>query len=175
MATYFTNRALCHLKLKRWEAACQDSRRALDVDSSLVKGHFFLGQALSELENYDEAIKHLQRGMYQLQYFTVICGLFITHSVLSMFSLNLSFHTNFFLCNLISQWPGQGTKVELWGWNSESTTFCSKETLEFERGEENCPGDRIVGKDIRMRCYVSFIFILLRQYSALSSIPFSHI
>lgn len=62
MATYFTNRALCHLKLKRWEAACQDSRRALDVDSALVKGHFFLGQALSEMENYDEAIKHLQRG-----------------------------------------------------------------------------------------------------------------
>jgi len=62
IATYFTNRALCHLKLKRWEAVCQDSRRALDVDSTLVKGHFFLGQALVELENYDEAIKHLQRG-----------------------------------------------------------------------------------------------------------------
>ncbi|XP_026279011.1 E3 ubiquitin-protein ligase CHIP [Frankliniella occidentalis] len=62
MATYFTNRALCHLKLKRWEAACQDSRRALDVDSTLVKGHFFLGQALSEMDYYDEAIKHLQRA-----------------------------------------------------------------------------------------------------------------
>jgi len=60
--TYFTNRALCYLKLQQWELACQDCRRALDADQSLVKGHFFLGQALLELEAYDEAIKHLQRA-----------------------------------------------------------------------------------------------------------------
>ncbi|XP_019880840.1 E3 ubiquitin-protein ligase CHIP [Aethina tumida] len=62
VAHYFTNRALCHLKLLRWEQACNDCRRALDMDPNLVKGHFFLGQALLELENYDEAIKHLQRA-----------------------------------------------------------------------------------------------------------------
>lgn len=62
MPTYFTNRALCHLKMKRWDSSCQDCRRALDMDSTLVKGHFFLGQALLELDNYDEAIKHLQRA-----------------------------------------------------------------------------------------------------------------
>jgi len=61
-ATYFTNRALCHLKLKRWEQSCQDCRRALDMDQNLIKGHFFLGQSLLELEYYDEAIKHLQRA-----------------------------------------------------------------------------------------------------------------
>ncbi|XP_055922154.1 E3 ubiquitin-protein ligase CHIP [Eupeodes corollae] len=61
-ATYFTNRALCHLKLKRWDQSCQDCRRALDIDPSLVKAHFFLGQCLMELELYDEAIKHLQRA-----------------------------------------------------------------------------------------------------------------
>lgn len=59
---YFTNRALCHLKLLRWEQACTDCRRALDMDPTSVKGHYFLGQALMETENYDEAIKHLQRG-----------------------------------------------------------------------------------------------------------------
>jgi STIP1 family protein 1 len=32
------------------------------MDVNLVKGHFFLGQALLEMENYDEAIKHLQRA-----------------------------------------------------------------------------------------------------------------
>lgn len=32
------------------------------MDPCLVKGHFFLGLALLELELYDEAIKHLQRG-----------------------------------------------------------------------------------------------------------------
>lgn len=61
-APYFTNRALCHLKLKQWDSSCQDCRRALDIDPCLVKGHFFLGLALLELELYDEAIKHLQRG-----------------------------------------------------------------------------------------------------------------
>lgn len=63
-ALYFTNRALCHLKLKRWESSCQDCRRALDIDACSVKGHFFLGLALLELELYDEAVKHLQRGMF---------------------------------------------------------------------------------------------------------------
>ncbi|CAD7085914.1 unnamed protein product [Hermetia illucens] len=61
-ATYFTNRALCHLKMKRWEQSCQDCRRALDMDPNLVKAHFFLGQSLMELELYDESIKHLQRA-----------------------------------------------------------------------------------------------------------------
>lgn len=50
------------MKLKKWEQSCQDCRRALDIDQSLVKGHFFLGQSLMELELYDEAIKHLQRA-----------------------------------------------------------------------------------------------------------------
>lgn len=62
MPTYFTNRALCYLKLHQWELACQDCRRALELDSTSVKGHFFYGQALMEMENYDEAIKHLQRA-----------------------------------------------------------------------------------------------------------------
>ncbi|GLV34628.1 STIP1 homology and U-box containing protein 1 [Carabus blaptoides fortunei] len=62
IALYFTNRALCHLKLSRWDQACTDCRRALDMDSSSVKGHFFLGQALLEMECYDESIKHLQRA-----------------------------------------------------------------------------------------------------------------
>lgn len=61
-AAYFTNRALCYLKLQQWELACQDCRRALELDSSSVKGHFFLGQALQEMEYYDEAVKYLQRA-----------------------------------------------------------------------------------------------------------------
>lgn len=62
-ALYFTNRALCHLRLKRWESSCQDCRRALDIDPCSVKGHFFLGLALLELELYDEAVKRLQRAV----------------------------------------------------------------------------------------------------------------
>ncbi len=44
VATFFTNRALCYLKTKQWELACQDCKRALEIDSSSVKGHFFNGQ-----------------------------------------------------------------------------------------------------------------------------------
>lgn len=61
-ATYFTNRALCFLKLRNWEQASQDSQRALELDRNLVKGHFFLGQALVELAMYDEAISHLVKA-----------------------------------------------------------------------------------------------------------------
>ena len=62
MAVYYTNRALCNLKLKRWELVCQDCRTALEIDPTLVKAHFFLGQALLEMDNFDESIKHLTRG-----------------------------------------------------------------------------------------------------------------
>lgn len=60
--TYFTNRALCYLKLQWWDAAAADCKRALEMNSTLVKGHFFLAQALLEKENYDEAINHFQRA-----------------------------------------------------------------------------------------------------------------
>ena len=60
--TYFTNRALCHLKLKKWAQAINDCRRAIELDANLVKAHFFLGQALLEQENYDEALASLKRG-----------------------------------------------------------------------------------------------------------------
>lgn len=62
VATYFTNRALCYLKLKRWELSCQDCRRALDIEPNMLKAHFFAGQSLMEMELYDEAITHLQRA-----------------------------------------------------------------------------------------------------------------
>jgi len=61
-ATYFTNRALCYIKMKKFDSSCQDCRRALDMDQNLIKGHFFLGLSLVELNLYDEAIKHLQRA-----------------------------------------------------------------------------------------------------------------
>ena len=62
VATFFTNRALCYLKLGQWDHSCQDCRRALEMDPLLIKGHFFIGQALIELGHFDDAMKHLQRG-----------------------------------------------------------------------------------------------------------------
>lgn len=63
--TYYTNRALCYMKCNRWPQAVQDSKAALERDSGLVKGHFYLGTSLLELDKLDEAIKHLQSA-YEL-------------------------------------------------------------------------------------------------------------
>ncbi|XP_003744766.1 E3 ubiquitin-protein ligase CHIP [Galendromus occidentalis] len=60
---YFTNRALTYTKLHQWELAIQDCRRAIDLDATNVKGQFFLGTALLELDSLDEAIVHLQRAL----------------------------------------------------------------------------------------------------------------
>ncbi|XP_005108643.1 E3 ubiquitin-protein ligase CHIP [Aplysia californica] len=61
-APFFTNRALCHLKLRQWERVHQDCQRALDLDRSWVKGHFFMGQAFVEQSLYDEAIAALKKA-----------------------------------------------------------------------------------------------------------------
>lgn len=53
---YFTNRALCQLKLRHWENGAEDCRHALELDPSSIKAHFFLGHAQVEEEKYDEAI-----------------------------------------------------------------------------------------------------------------------
>lgn len=60
--TYFTNRALCYLKKSQWELVIKDCKRALDMDSNLVKAHFFMGQALQELDSMDECVACLQRA-----------------------------------------------------------------------------------------------------------------
>merc|ERR1711915_594447 len=58
--TYYTNRPLCYMKCNRFPQAVDDAKAALERDSSLVKGHFYLGTSLLELDKLDEAIKHLQ-------------------------------------------------------------------------------------------------------------------
>ncbi|BFZ17495.1 hypothetical protein BsWGS_20534 [Bradybaena similaris] len=61
-ALFFTNRALCYLKLRQWEKALLDCQRALEIDRSWVKGHFFMGQSYFEQALYDEAIAALKRA-----------------------------------------------------------------------------------------------------------------
>ncbi|KAG7265583.1 hypothetical protein CRUP_020154, partial [Coryphaenoides rupestris] len=61
VAVYYTNRALCHVKLQQHDKALADCKHALELDGQSVKAHFFLGQCHLELENYDEAIGNLQR------------------------------------------------------------------------------------------------------------------
>ena len=83
---FYTNRSLCHLKLKQWQLALQDCRQALEVDSSLVKAHFFAGQALLELKMYDEAIMSLMQGNFscilifwcRINFFVLFCSILYT-------------------------------------------------------------------------------------------------
>ncbi|XP_071616443.1 E3 ubiquitin-protein ligase CHIP [Heliangelus exortis] len=62
VAVYYTNRALCYLKMQQHDKALADCKRALELDGQSVKAHFFLGQCQMEMENYDEAIANLQRA-----------------------------------------------------------------------------------------------------------------
>lgn len=50
------------MKLKKWDEAIKDCKRALELDSSAVKGHYFLGEAYMEQNMFDESIKNLTKG-----------------------------------------------------------------------------------------------------------------
>lgn len=59
---FFTNRALCQIKLRHWDCGAEDCRHALELDPSHIKAHFFLGHTLVEDERYDEAITSFRRA-----------------------------------------------------------------------------------------------------------------
>jgi len=56
----FTNRALCRMKMKKFDDAASDAREAVQLQPMSVKGHYLLGQALFQLERYDDSLKSLQ-------------------------------------------------------------------------------------------------------------------
>ncbi|PAA67901.1 hypothetical protein BOX15_Mlig008553g14 [Macrostomum lignano] len=62
VSKFYSNRAICHIKLKDWDRSVEDSRRAIELDGRSVKGHFFLGMALTELQRFDEAVMHLSKA-----------------------------------------------------------------------------------------------------------------
>ena len=62
VATCYTNRALCYLMLRQWDLTVSDCQKAIQIEPTLIKAHFFMGQALTELENYDDAIASLIKG-----------------------------------------------------------------------------------------------------------------
>lgn len=71
------------------------------MDPNLVKGHFFLGQALLETENYDEAIKHLRIGKVPILQ-------------QKLFQLNRSFSRRF----------GKRSKTQFWRCNCFTVEGC---------------------------------------------------
>ncbi|CAJ0955336.1 unnamed protein product, partial [Mesorhabditis belari] len=59
---FYTNRALCYNSLRAWDKAIHDCKRAIELDSSVVKAFYFWGQAAVQLSLFDEAIKVLTRA-----------------------------------------------------------------------------------------------------------------
>ena len=61
-AILYTNRALANLKLNNWQNCIDDCNSALTIESNMVKGFYFMGQALVEMQMYDEAIEALKKA-----------------------------------------------------------------------------------------------------------------
>lgn len=62
IAAFYTNRALCNINLRQWQLVCQDCRLAIELEPNQVKGHFYLGHALVEMRQFDEAIACLSKA-----------------------------------------------------------------------------------------------------------------
>ncbi|TVU18423.1 hypothetical protein EJB05_34523, partial [Eragrostis curvula] len=67
VAVYWMNRGLCHFRRKDWTKVEEDSRRALALDDTLVKGHYLLGYAMLEKEEFPLAIKEFEKGLNLLK------------------------------------------------------------------------------------------------------------
>ncbi|KAK1437394.1 hypothetical protein QVD17_03185 [Tagetes erecta] len=63
VSVYWTNRAVCYRKRNDWTRVEEDSRKAVELDHTSVKGHYMLGLALVQREKYAEGIKELQRAL----------------------------------------------------------------------------------------------------------------
>jgi len=62
-ASLYSNRALCELKLEKFELARQDAEDAIDLEPNNVKYYRILSEALMKLELYDESIKICELGL----------------------------------------------------------------------------------------------------------------
>ncbi|OQV23768.1 STIP1-like proteiny and U box-containing protein 1 [Hypsibius exemplaris] len=60
--TFYTNRALCYLRLQRWDLVCKDCSTAIERDPNCLKAYYFMGVAFTEKGNHDEAINLLQKA-----------------------------------------------------------------------------------------------------------------
>jgi len=54
--TFYTNRALCYEKMKRYDKALKDADRAISLKSDWAKGHYRRGMALKEMGQFLDAM-----------------------------------------------------------------------------------------------------------------------
>lgn len=57
------NRALCHKKKLNWAAVIQDCLKVLQLDSTNLKGQYFLGLAYLYTNRPSEAVNHLEQAL----------------------------------------------------------------------------------------------------------------
>lgn len=62
IVAYYTNRALCSLRLARYHDVLRDCDKARELDSAFYKGFYYRGQALEQLNRLPEAAKALHRA-----------------------------------------------------------------------------------------------------------------
>jgi stress-induced-phosphoprotein 1 len=61
--TFFSNRSACYAGLEEWEKAAEDGRNCITCDRNFIKGYFRLALACQQLENYEEGISAIRRGL----------------------------------------------------------------------------------------------------------------
>ncbi|XP_037489301.1 E3 ubiquitin-protein ligase CHIP-like [Triticum dicoccoides] len=62
LTVYWVNRGLCHFRHKEWARVEEDSRRALVLDDTSVKGHYLLGCALLLKGNCALTVKEFDKA-----------------------------------------------------------------------------------------------------------------
>ncbi|MCD7452276.1 hypothetical protein HAX54_016108 [Datura stramonium] len=60
---YWTNRALCYRRRNDWNRVEEDCRKAIQLDHSSVKAHYYLGLALLQKEQYAEGVRELEKAL----------------------------------------------------------------------------------------------------------------
>ncbi|CEJ02350.1 Putative Serine/threonine-protein phosphatase [Rhizopus microsporus] len=60
VASYYTNRAFCHLKLEAYGYAISDADKALEIDPNFTKANYRRASANMALGNFKEALKDLK-------------------------------------------------------------------------------------------------------------------
>ncbi|KAE9022830.1 hypothetical protein PR003_g11369 [Phytophthora rubi] len=64
---YYSNRALCHSKLQRWESCRDDCQAALKFDALNAKASYVLGTSLMHLLAFDAAVEALNTALSSAQ------------------------------------------------------------------------------------------------------------
>ncbi|KAL3673090.1 hypothetical protein V7S43_002385 [Phytophthora oleae] len=62
-STYYSNRALCHTKLEKWESCREDCELALKFDALNAKASYMLGTSHMHLLAFDSAVDALQTAL----------------------------------------------------------------------------------------------------------------